>query len=944
MPGSTGRWSLGWVLRRAARYGREVLHGREVELAHLFALIDRARHGTAGSVVVHGEPGVGKSALLAEILSTVADARVLRTQGLESESPLAFAALHRLLLPILDLVERLPEPQAHALGVAFGQKLGKVEPFLVAVATLSMLTEAAEEQPLVCVVDDAHWLDAASTDALLFATRRLEADRVAMMFATRDTDDRTFNPEGIASLRLQGLDAASVRALLAEIAAVGVTAEVSDWLLAETGGNPLALVELPTGLSAEQLGGTAPLPSQLALTASVERVFLDRSRRLNTAAQTLMLVAAADDTGQLATVCRAAEALGAGRDAVVEAERSGLLVISGDSVTVRHPLVRSAVYQAAGLERRDVHLALADALGSLGETDRATWHRAAAADAPDQDLSTALDDVGARAERRGGYRAAADAYERAAALTTDSLAKARRQLAAARNAWASGQTPRSSRLLSAAREHAEDPLLLADIDRLRGRIAVNLGSAADAHRIFTQAAEQVAVHEPVRALEMAVAAAVARSHGIDSGARLAADTIDVGLSPQDTPRTRCLKHLLVSTRHDIAGDRASAFDELHAAQAVALGSANTLADLDLLGNLANAALHLGDDASHRRFYALMLSSARENGDGMAVLYALQRVPFSHYVGGQWAALRNSSEEAVTLGLSVGQPAATAASLAWLTLLAALEGRPDYDERLASLEALVSAHPPVGILAQPVNDLTRWAKGVRALLLGDANGALHQFRQMAAASLPLQLPALMLMSAQDRIDAAVRSDDRSQALAWVDDLEAFAAGTGLPWAQAAATFGRAMTSEPQAGQVSRVGELFEASLAHHAAADRPYDRAKVQLTYGEHLRRNQQRVDARRHLRAALDTFEDLHAEPLVERAGQELRASGETARKRDPSTALHLTPMELKVAELVSKGLSNKDVAAQCWVSPRTVAFHLRNVFTKTGVTSRGELAQLPLT
>ena len=928
-----------------ARYGHGVLHGRDVELARLVALIEDARDGTAGSVVVHGEPGVGKSALLAEVLSTVSDVRVLRTQGLESESPLAFAALHRLLRPVLDLVERLPAPQARALGVAFGQEMGTVEPFLIAVATLSVLTEAAEEQPVVCVVDDAQWLDSASTDALLFATRRLEADPVAMVFAARDTDDRTFAPDGVPSLRLDGLGAASVRALLAENAPVVVAAEVSDRLLAETGGNPLALVELPTGLSDAQLAGSVPLPAQLLLTAGVERVFLDRSRRLTAAAQTLMLVAAADDTGRFATVQRAAATLGVPPDAVAEAERSGLLVISGDTVTVRHPLVRSAVYQAATAnQRREVHRALADALDSLEDSDRATWHRAAAADGPDENLVAALDLVGARAERRGGYRAAADAYERAADLTADPLATAGRQLAAARNAWASGQTARSSRLLSAARERAADAILLADIDRLRGRIAVNVGSAADAHRIFTTAAERVAVHDPVRALELAVVAAVARSHGIDSGARLGAGTVNVDVSPQDTARTRCLKHLLVSTRYDIAGDRASALDELHAAHAIALGAADTLADLDLLGNLANAALHLGDNAAHRRFYALMLSTARENGDGMAVLYALQRVPFSQYVGGQWVALRNSSEEAVTLGLSVGQVAATAAPRAWLTLLAALQGGADYDDRLTSLAGLVAAHPPVGMLAQPVDDLTRWARGIRALFAGDADGALHQFRQMAAASSPMQLPALMLMSAQDRIDAAVRGGDRGQAAAWVEDLDAFAASTDIPWAQAAAAFGRARSSEhDDVSGASRVTELFETSLTHHGAANRPYDRARVQLAYGGFLRRNQRRVDARGQLRAALETFEDLHCRPLAERAGQELRASGETARKRDPSTALNLTPMELKVAELVSQGLSNKDVAAQCWVSPRTVAFHLRNVFTKTGVTSRGELAHLDL-
>ncbi|MFL6132493.1 MAG: LuxR C-terminal-related transcriptional regulator, partial [Nocardioidaceae bacterium] len=785
------------------------------------------------------------------------------------------------------------------------------------------------------------WLDSASADALLFATRRLGADRVAMIFAARDSDDQTFAPLGVPSLRLQGLDAAAVRALLAENTRVVVAPEVTERLLAETGGNPLALVELPTGLSDAQLGGAAPLPQQLMLTTGVERVFLDRSRRLSEAAQTLMLVAVADDTGQLATLRRAAAALGVGADAtadaLAEAERSGLLVISGDTVAVRHPLVRSAVYQVAGaIERRHVHRALADALGSLEESDRATWHRAAAADGPDEELVSALDHVGARAERRGGYRAAADAYERAAELTVDPGARAGRQLAAARNAWASGQAARSSDLLSNARERADDPLMLADIDRLRGRIAVNLGSAADAHRIFTQAAARVAAHDPARALEMAVAAAVGHSHGVDSGARLPDGTIDVEASPGDTPRTRCLKQLLVSTRHDIAGDRASALVELHRALETALGSADTLEDLDLLGNLGNAALHLGDDEAHRQFYGLMLSTARENGEGMAVLYALQRLSFSQYVSGRWAALRSSSEEAIALALSVGQNASTAAPQAWLTLLAALEGRADFDERLAGLKALVEAHPPLGILAQPVEDLTRWATGIRALLRGDATGALHQFEQM-------QLPALKLMVAQDRIDAAGRADNGKQAEAWVEDLEAFANGTGLSWAHAAAAFGRARSCASDAGEGSRATELFEESLAHHAAANRPYDRARVQLAYGEFLRRSQRRVDARGHLRSALDTFEDLHADPLTARAGEELRASGETARKRNPSTALNLTPMELKVADLVSQGLSNKDVAAQCWVSPRTVAFHLRNVFTKTGVTSRGELARLDL-
>jgi DNA-binding CsgD family transcriptional regulator len=496
---------------------------------------------------------------------------------------------------------------------------------------------------------------------------------------------------------------------------------------------------------------------------------------------------------------------------------------------------------------------------------------------------------------------------------------------------------RARTLCTDARALTDDTLLLADLDRLRGRIEVNVGSAADAHRIFTQAAERVAHDDPVRALELAVAAAVAQSHGVDSGARLAVDTIDLVTTPQDAPRTRCLKFLLASARHDIDGDRAAALAQLHAALETAVNAPDALGDVDLLGNLANAALHLGDDDAHRRFYTLMLSTARANGDGIRVLYALQRLAFAQYLGGQWAALRSSSEEAVALGVSVGQSASTAAPRAWLALLAALQGHPDFDERLAAVEELVAAHPPVGILAQPVDDLLHWARGLHALLQGSAVEALHQFGRM-------QLPALTLIAAQDRIDAAIRAGSPAQAREWVRDLETFAAGTDVAWAQGAAAFGHAVAAaNDEAPDGMPASQLFEASLAHHGAANRPYDRARVQLAFGEYLRRGQRRVDARTELRAALSAFEELHADPLADRARQELRASGETARKRDPSTQLDLTPMERTVAELVGQGLSNKDVAAQCWVSPRTVAFHLRNVFSKLGISSRAELAHLDL-
>ncbi len=922
-----------------------MLHGRDAERARLAALVASARAGRAAVLAVLGDPGVGKSALLGDLVASVeaqqerAAIRVLMTTGVASEAPLPFAALHRLLRPVLDW-DRLPPPQARALRVVFGHEEGggaAVEPFLLGVTTLSVLTEAAHDRPVLCVVDDAHWLDPASANALLFTARQLQADHVAMVFAGRGDDAGAggFRPDSLPVLQLAGLDATAARHLLAQRGDQVPSDEVADRILAETGGNPLALLELPTELRADQLSGTEPLPSRLALTARVERAFLDRTRRASPDVQALLLVAAADDTGRAAVVEQAATSFGMDPAAWNEAERSGLLTVVDDHVTVRHPLVRSAVYQSAtSLERRRAHAALALAMGD--DPDRQTWHRAQATAGPDPAVADALNAVAERAERRGAYKAAAESYDRAAALTTTDSDRATRLLAAGRNAWSAGDAARARTLCVSARALADDRVLRADIDRLRGRIEFNVGSATDAHRILTRAAEQVANHDPVRALEMAVAAGVAQCHGIDSEARLADGAVDVDVSPSDTPRTRCLKQLLVSLRDDLAGNRGTALTQLHTALETALSAPDGRGDLDLLGNLGNAALHLGDDDAHRRFYALMLSTARDNADGMTVLYALQRLSFGQYTGGQWAALRTSCEEAVTLGIGIGQRPSTAGPQAWLTVLAALQGRPDYDERLAALEELLDAQPPVGVLAQPVEDLTRWAKGIRALLGGAPADALHQLRQ-------IRQPVLVAMSAQDRIDAGIHGGDCDRAGSWIEDLAAFAADTGLAWAHATTAFGRALVSDHDDDDAPRIAELFETSLHHHASADRPYDRARVQLAYGEFLRRRQRRVDARGPLRAALSTFEDLHAEPFADRARQELRASGETARKRDPSTVLNLTPMERKVAELVGQGLSNKDVASRCWVSPRTVAFHLRNVFTKLGISSRGELARLDL-
>ncbi|WP_426595683.1 helix-turn-helix transcriptional regulator [Cellulomonas sp. McL0617] len=913
-----------------------MLHGRERERAQLAALVEGARAGTSGALLVLGEAGVGKTALIGAL--TTADqeddsdraVRVLRTAGVESESPLPYAALHRLLRPVIDL-NRLPAPQARALGVAFGLQDGPVvEPFLVGVATLSVLTTAATpDVPVLCLVDDAHWLDSASADALLFAARQLSADPVAMVFAVRtgEAGGLPFSAHGLQVLTLSGLDDDAARQLLDERRGATLPAEVADRLVRDTGGNPLALLELPTGLSLGQLAGQEPLPQRLTLTAGVERAFLDRCRRLSEQVQTLLLVAAADATGRASTVRRAAATLGVDETAWQDAERSGLLTATGNGVAVRHPLVRSAVYQAAtSFEQRQVHRALADAVRTE-DPDRATWHRAAAADGPDTDVADALHDVAVRAEMRGGYAAAADAFERSAALTLSEADRAMRLYRAARTAWGAGQALRARSLSAAARDLAWDLLLRADIDRLRARIEINVGNAVDAHRIFTTAARTVADADAGRALEMACAAALNRTYGSDSGATLTAPVLArlLTATDTDTPRTTCLRLLLGTLTASADQDWARAVPALEEA----LAAGREVEDLDVMANLANTALHLGHDEGARFFYSATVSSAREAGAGMVVLYALERLAFAQLPTGPWSAVRSSVDEALTLARSVGQPTLTAAPLASLALLAAFTGSDDLDEHLAAAEDVAASHP-LGILTDPVHDVTRWAKGARAATRGDASAALHHLSGM-------RVPALQRMATVDRIEAAVRARDTAQALVWIDELAPFATGTQHPWALGALDLSRALT----ATDPTFAAEAFEGAVAHYQRASRPYDLARTQLAYGEFLRRTNRRVDARPHLRSALERFTDAGAVPLIERAAQELRASGETARRRDPSTLLDLTPMERKIAELVSTGLSNKDVAAQCWVSPRTVAFHLRNVFSKTGVTSRTELAQL---
>jgi DNA-binding CsgD family transcriptional regulator len=905
-----------------------MLYGRDAERSAVTALLDAARDSRSGVLVLRGQAGAGKSALLQDAVEQASDLQVLEARGIESEAELAFAGLHQLLRPILGQVDGLPGPQATALRAAFGLEQGRVEDrFLVSVAVLSLLAEAAERRPVLCVVDDAHWLDEASANALVFVARRLEAEGVVVLFAARDGDPRRFGAVGLPELEIGGLDGVAVAALLAERAAVPVDPQVRDRLLEQTGGNPLALIELPSVLTSDQLSGTQPLPLPLPLTDGVEHAFLERVRRLPDDAQALLLIAAAEDTGRQATVTAAAATLGAGVAALDAAETAGLVRVRAGAIAFRHPLVRSAVYQGATTsQRRRAHRALAGAADREGDADRRAWHLAAAAVEPDERVVRELDAAAERASGRGGFEAASSALERAATLTADPGARGRRLVAAAEHAWAAGQLGRTAGLLEAVRPLATEPLLRADVGRLRGWFELSVGAVAAAQPILVQAALDAAPVDPGRARRILAGAAEAAWLEADRNAGADLSRAAARLGPADSAHDRYFADLTAGFLAFLEGDLAAAVRLL----TDAIGLAGRLKDTDLLSLAAHHAFYVGDDTAAYQLNVRVAASARAGGKAAELLFTLPRLAQAELFTGRWAAAAASAGEAVRLATETGQPALSALPLAWLTLLAAFKGDDAFWSRVAETEQ-VTAASALGVFQGAVRDVIGWARAVQKAATA---------RPASAGTLlgELRHPVVVTMAALDGVEAAVHAGRRNSALGWLRGMEAFATHTTAPWAQARVAHAHGLLSEGHVAQ-----ERFQEALDHHRRARRPFERARTELAYGELLRRARRRVDARAHLEAALDTFENLGAAPWAERARLELRASGQAARRRDPSTLLQLTPQELQVARFVATGLPTREVAAQLFLSPRTVEFHLRNVFAKLGISSRTQLAQFPL-
>ncbi len=908
-----------------------MLYGREAEGVRIAALLEDARESRSGVLVIRGEAGVGKSALLEDARERASDMQVLSGSGIESEAHVPFAVLHQIVRPILGRLESLPEPQRGALRGALGLEVREGQDrFLISLAVLTLLAEAAEDRPLLCLIDDAHWLDPASSDALVFVGRRLEAEGIAMLFAVREREGYDFEARGLPELALGGLDPQAAAALIGRRANVALSPEARQRLVAATGGNPLALLELPEVLSEAQLAGAEALLSPLPVGERIERAFLARVHQLPKDTQTLLLVAAAEDSGELATVLSAAAQLGAASQALDAAEREGLARVRGDQLEFHHPLVRSAVYHSAPLSRRHiVHRALASVLNDESEADRRAWHHAAATVGHDPAVAKELDQAAQRARKRSGFAAASLAFERAAALTSNERQRVHRVIAAAENAWLGGRVERAAMLLTQAQPLASEPIQRADIDRYLGLIEMNDGSPADACQLLLRAAAEVGPLDGERALQLLFLASVAATWADDGEAAVAISQLAQGLAV-DTPIGRMLVALLTGLGAHYEGDFATAAPALRLALSLAtqLDDGSTTEEPVALLFAGRAALFLGDDRAFYRINHEAIVRARTAGLLVILTQILPRVGWAELWEGRWASAAANMNEGLRIAREIGQHDLVAYHLVQLALIAAHRGDEDECRSLAGESLELSSARRFALATESAH----WALTVLELGLGRTEEALSHARAISNRGIGLWC---ML----DRIEAAVHAGERDAAREWLAYFEPWAENGGSAWARAVALHCRGLLSHDE----RECERLFRASLDAHAKASRPFERSRAELALGELLRRARRRVEAREHLRAALNGFEELGARLWAERSRMELRASGQVARRRDPSTRDKLTAQELQIVHLVAQGLSNREVAAQLFLSSRTIDFHLRNVFRKLNISSRTQLAGLDL-
>ena len=902
-----------------------MLVDRRTERAALDSLIASAREGIGRALILRGEPGIGKTALLEYAIESASGFQIARAGGVESEMELAFAALHQLCAPALDRLERLPGPQRDALGVAFGLRAGDVpDRFLVGLAVLSLLSEVAGERPLLCVVDDAQWLDRASAQALAFVARRLLAEQVAVIFAVREPGEEF---TGLREQLVQGLDDTDARALLGSFLRVPVDEQVRERILAEMRGNPLALVELPRGLTPEELAGGFGVLSTRGLPDRIEQAFLRRYEALPPAAKQLSLVAAAEPTGDPMLVWRAAGRLGIRPDAALAAEADGLLVI-GAPVMFRHPLVRSAVYGAAApQERRTVHRALAEATDPEADPDRRAWHLAEAAPGPDEEAAAELERSAGRARARGGVAAAAAFLDRAVALTLDPALRADRALAAADAKRQVAAFEAALGLLATAEAGPLGERQRARADLLRGQIAFVFRRGMDAPLLMLKAARQFEPLdvETARAtyLEALSTAVYAGRLAIGGGAREVAEAVRwAPASPQPAYGPDLLLDGL-----------ALLITEGYAAGAPVLKQALQAFRSEHISNVetapwawlaAHAAVILWDSEAWRLLSDRQVSLARDAGALVVLSAALNTLALVLIRTGDFAAAAALvAEREEMIEAAGGQfhlyPFGAVQLTAW---------QGDEAKTTALIEASLTEAVSRGAgLALGSIDCTT------AVLY---NGLGRYEKALAAAQQASEHPQELLSTLflPELIEAAVRSGQAARAAEALDRLVETTRASGTDWALGTEARSRALLGSNQAAE-----DLYREAIDRLGRTGLRIELARARLLYGEWLRRQRRRGDARDQLRVAYEIFVAAGAGAFAERTRMELRATGERAPKRTAQTQDALTAREAHIARLAGQGASNPEIAAQLYISPATVAYHLRKVFAALGISSRSQLA-----
>jgi DNA-binding CsgD family transcriptional regulator len=900
------------------------LHGREAEQRVIDGLLAGARAGRSGAMLVRGDTGIGKTALLGYAAAAADGMLVLRATGVETEAELVFGGLHLLLRPVLDRIDGLPAPQAAALHGALGlSEYGNQDRFLAGLAVLSLMSDLAEDQPLLCLIDDAHWLDTASADALLFTARRLEAEGVVMVLAARDGPP-PFAAPGLPELPLHQLESDHAGWLLGE-RAEHLAPALKDRLLTEADGNPLALVELAAAMTADTAAaGPGPLP----VTHSVQELLTDRIRRLGEPTALLLLLAAAESSGDLGQILTAADALGAGAEALAAAERAGLVAVDEARLVFRHPLVRAAAYHGAPLaSRQAAHRALADALDGQPDPDgRRAWHRAAAASGRDERAAAELVRTAERSRSRGGSAAVSAAYERAAQLTPDSHVRAQRLLAAAVAAAGAGQVDRGLRLGDQAQELTDDALLLAEIALLRlADLSVNqrarLAELADA-------VAAIASRYPERAAAMlghAIRSAMARTER-ELTRRMLVLFDDLSLSSE--ARLRPLHRASIQQARFLIGDAGADVGFVKDCVAAMRRDPGDAAPVERVSGSVMA-YWLGDHAATLEISAALAADCRRQGMVGWLPGALQGLVIAQIACGEWAAARANAMEGLKLAHDMGQRSRAGFLSSTLGLLAACTGDED------DCRAWLSKYLPLE--GNPASYLNYEGHYFGLLHLG--NGQFGQALERLAGLRPRWWSGTEFVFLPDLVEAGVRSGDLDHAHEALDAFELWLNLTSQPWAHAVAHRCRALLSDDDGAEPH-----YSAAVAGHHEDGRPFEQARTHLLYGEWLRRRRRRSDASFHLTTAHHIFVNLGARTWAQRAAAELAAAGmaPAGRPARPIGILsRLTTQELQVAQLAASGLSNRDIGAQLFLSPRTVGYHLYKAYPKLGISSRAELTRL---